>query len=73
MLPNAKSQKGWVSARLLIDRKAGKVVVIGIWETEADALSTGTGSAYADKQREALGKLLTAPPVVEHYEVAGEA
>ena len=30
-------------------------------------------SAYADKQRQTMGSLLTAPPVVEHYEVAGDA
>ena len=73
MLPAAKEQKGWKSARLLVDRKTSKVIVIGLWETEADALASGTGSAHAEKQRAILGSLLTAPPVVEHYEVAGDA
>jgi len=73
MLPTAQAQPGWRSARLLVDRKASKAVVVGIWETEADALATSTGSAHAEKQRAILGSLLTAPPVVEHYEVAGDA
>jgi heme-degrading monooxygenase HmoA len=73
MLPTAQAQKGWNSARLLVDRETGKVIVVGFWETEADALASGAGSAYAEKQRELLGSLATAPPVMEHYEVAGEA
>jgi heme-degrading monooxygenase HmoA len=73
MLPTAQAQKGWKAARLLVDRGTGKVVVVGFWETEADALASGTGSAYADKQRAILGDLISTPPVIEHYEVAGEA
>jgi heme-degrading monooxygenase HmoA len=73
MLPTAQAQQGWRSARLLVDRKASKAVVVGLWETEADALATSTGSAHAEKQRAILGSLLTAPPVVEHYEVVGDA
>jgi len=73
MLPAAKEQVGWKSARLLVDRKTGKAVVAGIWETEADAMATSTGSSYAQGQLARLSSLLTAPPVIEHYEVAGEA
>jgi heme-degrading monooxygenase HmoA len=73
MLPDARQQKGWKSARLLVDRKSGKAMVVGLWETEADALATSTGSAFAERVRAALASLMAAPPVVEHYEVAGEA
>lgn len=73
MLPLAQQQPGWRSARLLVDRQAGKAVVVGIWESEADAMVSGAGSAYAQQQQALLGDLNTAPPVMEHYEVAGEA
>jgi heme-degrading monooxygenase HmoA len=73
MLPAAQTQTGWRAARLLVDRKSGKVVIIGFWETEADALASGVGSAYAQKQLTTLGDLATAVPVIEHFEVAGEA
>jgi heme-degrading monooxygenase HmoA len=73
MLPTAQAQKGWNSARLLVDRETGKVIVVGFWETEADALASGAGSAYAEKQRDFLGSLAIVPPAIEHYEVAGEA
>lgn len=73
MLPAARQQAGWQSARLLVDRKTGKAVVVGIWATEAQAMATGGGSSYAQAQVNKISSLITAPPVVEHYEVAGEA
>ena len=43
--------KGWHSARLLVDREAGKTVIIGLWETEADARASGNmGSAHVQSQ-----------------------
>jgi heme-degrading monooxygenase HmoA len=73
MVPTARSQKGWKGARLLMDRKTSKAIVVGDWETEADATSTSTGSGYADQQRATLAGLITAPPMVEHYELVGQA
>jgi heme-degrading monooxygenase HmoA len=73
LLPAARSQAGWKSARLLVDRKTGKAVVVGMWETEADATATGGGSTYFQGQVNKISSLITAPPVVEHFEVAGEA
>lgn len=73
MLPGAKLQQGWKSARLFVERKTGKVSIVGLWETEADALATGAGSAHAERIMGILRTLLVAPPVVEHYEVAGDA
>lgn len=72
MAPLARQQPGWRSARLLVDREAGKAVVVGLWETEADAMVSGAGSAYAQQQQALLGDLITEPPVMEHYEVVGE-
>jgi heme-degrading monooxygenase HmoA len=72
MAPLAQQQPGWRSARLLVDREAGKAVVVGFWESEADAMVSGVGSAYAQEQQALLGDLATEPPKMEHYEVAGE-
>jgi heme-degrading monooxygenase HmoA len=72
MLPLAKEQKGWKSARLLVDRQSGKVVIVGMWQTEADALATGAGTAHAEKQRAFLEGLISAPPVIENFEVAAD-
>jgi heme-degrading monooxygenase HmoA len=69
----AKKQKGFKSGRLLVTRKTGKAVSVGLWETEADAQATGEGSAFLKEQMAKFASLFTAPPVVEHYEVAAEA
>jgi len=76
MLPFAKTQKGWKSARLLVDREAGKTIIIGLWETEADARASGSmRSAHVQRQQAIAASLLGAPPIVEmeYYEVAGDA
>jgi heme-degrading monooxygenase HmoA len=72
MAPNAQKQPGWQSARLLVNRQTGKVLVVGIWTTEAEAQASGTGSEYAERQMALLAGLVTAPPVFEHYEVASD-
>jgi len=76
MLPFAKSQKGWKSARLLVDRAAGKTMIMGVWETEADARESGNmQSPHVKKQQAMAASLLGAPPAVEmeYFEVAGDA
>ena len=76
MLPLAQQQPGWKSARLLVDRKTGKTVIIGMWETEADAVASGVASgAHFQEQQAILRTLVADPPAMEmaHYEVAGEA
>jgi len=73
VMPAARQQKGFKSGRLLVDRKTGKAVSVGLWETEADAQATGEASAYMREQLAKFAGLFTAPPVIEHYEVAAEA
>ena len=73
VMPAARQQKGFKSGRLLVDRKTGKAVSLGLWETEADVKATGESSAYLQEQLAKFASLFTAPPVVEHYEVAVEA
>ena len=73
VMPAVKAQKGFKSGRLLVDRKTGKIVTVGLWETEADIQATGEGSVFLNEQLAKFTSLFTAPPVVEHYEVAVEA
>ena len=72
VMPAAKAQKGFKSGRLLVNRTTGKIVTVGLWETEADMQATGEGSAYLQEQLAKFATLFTAPPVVDHYEVAVE-
>ena len=72
VMPAAKKQKGFKSIRLLVDRKTGKGITESLWETQADAQATGEGSAYMKEQLAKFASLFTAPPVIEHYEVAVE-
>ena len=73
VMPAARQQKGFKSGRLLVDRKTGKITSVGLWETEADIQASGESSAYMQEQLAKFASLFTAPPVVEHYEVAVEA
>ena len=73
VVPAVKAQKGFKSGRLLVNRKTGKIVTVGLWETEADMLATSEGSTFVQEQLAKFASLFTAPPVVEHYEVAAEA
>jgi heme-degrading monooxygenase HmoA len=76
MLPLAQAQKGWKSAQLLVDRETGKTVIIGMWETEADAVASGVvGGAHYEEQHAILRTLVADPPAMEmaHYELAGAA
>jgi heme-degrading monooxygenase HmoA len=76
MLPLAQEQKGWKSAQLLVDRKSGKTIIIGMWETEEDAVASGrVGGAHYEEQHAILRTLMADPPAMEmaHYELAGEA
>jgi hypothetical protein len=70
VVPLNKQQKGWVSGRMLVDRKTGKAVVVAIWQTEA-ALKATSGP-YLKAQFDKFATLFVEPPVEELYEVAAE-
>jgi len=70
VVPAVKEQKGFKSGRLFVDRKTGKIVTVGLWETEADMQATA--GAFVQEQLAKFASLFTAPPVVEHYELAVE-
>ena len=73
ILPIHREQSGWNSTRLLIDRNTGKAILMSLWEAEAERQASGTGSAQGQKVHAIIGHLLAGKPVMEHYEVAGEA
>jgi len=66
--PVAKEQKGFKGIFLLTEPETGKVISITLWETEA-AMAAGEASGYLQEQVAKVARLLTAPPVREHYEV----
>jgi steroid delta-isomerase-like uncharacterized protein len=67
--PSVKQQKGFKSARLLVERKTGKVASMGLWETEADFQGT---VEWNQAQLAKFAGLFTVPPSVEGYEVVAE-
>lgn len=69
VIPAAKKQKGFVKLMLLTDRKAGKGVIIGLWETEAD-LRANEASGYLQQQTAKFAGLFVAPPTREEYEIS---
>ncbi len=68
VLPAAKSQKGFVGARLLTEPN-GKGVFITLWDTEEDAIANEK-SGYYQEQLAKFKDLFAAPPVHEGYSVA---
>ena len=62
-------QPGFQGNMTLVDRRTGKVLIVGLWETEADLQATMVAHNAGTEQALAAG-FLSAPPTVEVYEVA---
>jgi len=70
VLPSVKQQKGFNGIRLLVDRKTGKIVTTGFWETETDLHdSIAWNQAQVDIVLGKFGAFFTSPPDVGLYEV----
>ena len=69
VVPSVQQQKGFKNARFLVNRKTGKVTSMGLWETEADLLAS---IQWNQGQLDKFVNLVIVPPIVEHYELAGE-
>ena len=50
------------------DRQAGKIVVITLWQSEADMLASETGELLQDQVSRVITHLRR-PPEFEHYEI----
>jgi len=71
VMPAVKSQKGFSSGRFLVNRSTGKIMTIGLWNTESDMRATAGG--FVQEQIAKFGSMFSGPPVVEEFEVAVEA
>jgi heme-degrading monooxygenase HmoA len=69
VLPALKKQKGFKNMFFLVDRNAGKGMVIGLWNTEAD-MTAGESSGFYREQVVKVVPLLAGSPTLEHYEVS---
>ena len=72
VVPAAKSQKGYKSIYLSVDRKTGKGVAIGFWESEEDAIANEENRFYQEQVAK-FQTFYTKPPIREGYEVVVQA
>lgn len=69
ILPELRQQPGFKGVMGLVDRSQGKAISLTLWESEADALTSGAGSVYMQEALAKFGSLFVAAPVIEMYEV----
>jgi heme-degrading monooxygenase HmoA len=67
--PAAAEQSGFHGLTVLSDTQGGRVMAIGLWQTEAD-LITGERSRIHQEQSARVSALLAGPPTREVYEVS---
>jgi len=72
VVPAAKSQKGYKGIYLFVDRKTGKGVSIGLWESEEDAIANEENRFYQEQVAKFI-TFYTIPPIREGYEVVVQA
>jgi heme-degrading monooxygenase HmoA len=71
IVPAARQVQGFRGGLLLTDRNAGKVINVGLWETEAD-MKAGETSGYYQENRAKLSHLVAGTYVREVYEVSDQ-
>jgi heme-degrading monooxygenase HmoA len=69
IVPAAAQQKGFLGARLFVDRATGKGVSVTRWQSKED-LEAGEASGFFQEQIAKIAPMVTAPPVREAYEIA---
>ena len=69
VIPGAKLQKGYQSGYLLTDRKTGKVISIGFWDSEKNAIADEQSGEY-QRRVDTSKNLFTSSPVRELYELS---
>jgi hypothetical protein len=68
VIPDAKKQKGYCGACLLIDPNLGKAISVTFWKSERDAIANEE-SLYYQEQLVKFLRILSGPPIREGYEV----
>ena len=66
-LPTARQQRGFQGARLLVDRKSGKVVAVTLWESEEAAQASE--SAMRQPRAQAVQLLGATEPATDVLEM----
>jgi heme-degrading monooxygenase HmoA len=66
IIPAAREQEGFRGANLFSNPKTGKFISTTIWKTEEDMIASDK-NGYLNGQLEKVVKLMTEPPVIEHY------
>jgi quinol monooxygenase YgiN len=69
ILPEVRKLPGFKGFMGLVDRSKGKAIALTLWESEADALASGEGSAYMQASLAKFASFFVAAPVIETYEV----
>lgn len=69
IFPVVKKQKGFKGLIYLTNRKTGKGMVIGLWNTEDDLAAVESRGVYQEQVAKVM-PLLSGPPTMEHYEVS---
>ena len=69
VIPVVKQQRGYKNGLVLTDKNANRIMVITLWETEAD-MKAGETSGYYREQLAQVVPLLATMPVPEAYEVS---
>ena len=72
VVPAAKSQKGYKGISLFVDRKTGKGVSIGFWESQEDAIANEENRFYQEQVAKFIA-FYAKPPIREGYEVVVQA
>ena len=72
VVPAAKLQKGYKGIYLFVDRKTGKGVSMGLWESEEDAIANEESRFYQEQVAKFI-TFYTKPPIREGYEVVVQA
>jgi len=68
VLPAAKSQKGYRGTNLMVDRKTGNGMAVGLWESEEDAVANEKNRFYLE-QVVKFRTFYKKPPIREGYEI----
>ena len=69
VLPASRLQKGFKGALMLTDHSTSKVIMIGLWETEADVPATNETASFYQEQVAKLAGVIAGPPVRDVYEI----
>ena len=72
IVPVARQQQGFKDLLWLIDRHAGKGMIISLWESEADRSASET-NGFLREQLAKLATVVVGQPTTERFEATSQA